>query len=307
MRRPAPDPRGAKVCVMARKKRDIRNVEPTFKGWAVPGPLPDVARMMDFEAGEGESLDALSGHFRIFQLKKGHRFSTDDVLTAWYGSSWCPSAGAVLDLGSGVGSVGMTAAWRLRGARFVTVEAQEESVALARRSTAYNGLEDRYEIRQGDFRDPEVLAEDERFDLVLGSPPYWPLSDGTQGDHPQKVACRFEVRGSVADYAEVAAAHLNPGGVFACVFPVDRPQQKVRPWEAAENADMTIVRWRPVIFREGNPPLIGLFVMMRNADLPEAVRGQTWEEPPLIIRDAAGEVHPEYRAVKMSFGFSPLG
>jgi hypothetical protein len=30
----------------------------------------------------GESLDALSGHFRILQLRRGHRFSTDDVLTA---------------------------------------------------------------------------------------------------------------------------------------------------------------------------------------------------------------------------------
>ncbi|WP_146618345.1 tRNA1(Val) (adenine(37)-N6)-methyltransferase [Lujinxingia litoralis] len=290
---------------MGRAKRDIRNVEPYFKDWAVPGPLPDVARLQEFEAGEGESIDALSGFFRIFQLKKGHRFSTDDVLTAWYGTSWCPSAGRVLDLGSGVGSVGMSAAWRLRGAHFVTVEAQEESVALARRSAAYNGLKERYEIRQGDFRDPQVLGEEERFDLVLGSPPYWPLSDGTQGDHPQKVACRFEVRGSVVDYARVAAEHLAPGGIFTCVFPVDRPGQKARPWEAAEKAGMTIVRWRPVIFREDNPPLVGLFVMMRNQDLPEDMRGQTWEEPPLIIRDRDGQVHPEYRAVKMSFGFAP--
>ena len=35
-------------------------------------------------ADAGETLDAISGHFRIFQLAKGHRFSTDDVLTAFY-------------------------------------------------------------------------------------------------------------------------------------------------------------------------------------------------------------------------------
>ena len=100
-----------------------------------------------------ESLDAISGHFRIFQLKKGHRFSTDDVLTAWYGTTWVPTAGAVLDLGSGIGSVGMIAAWRLPSARFVTIEAQADSVRLARRSAAWNGLEDRYEVRHADFRD----------------------------------------------------------------------------------------------------------------------------------------------------------
>ena len=62
----------------------------------------------------------------------------------------------------------MIAAWRLPGARFVTVEAQAESVALARKSAVRNGLTDRCDIRQGDFRDGSMLRADERFDLVLG-------------------------------------------------------------------------------------------------------------------------------------------
>src|SRR5204862_1609939 len=121
------------------------------------------------------------GHFKVFQLKKGHRFSTDDVLTAWYGTTWCPTAQTVLDLGSGIGTVGMIAAWRLPAARFVTVEAQAESVRLARKSADWNGLTDRYEIRHGDFRAPGVLRADERFDLVLGSPPYFPPGSGVEG------------------------------------------------------------------------------------------------------------------------------
>jgi tRNA1(Val) A37 N6-methylase TrmN6 len=109
-----------------------------------------------------------------FQLRRGHRFSTDDLLTAWYGTTWAPSAGRVLDLGSGIGSVAMMAAWRLRGVRFVTIEAQEESVRLARKSAAYNGLEGRYDVRHADFRDSHAMATDERFDLVLASPPFRP-------------------------------------------------------------------------------------------------------------------------------------
>jgi tRNA1Val (adenine37-N6)-methyltransferase len=109
-----------------------------FRGWAKPGPIPP-----GLEAGivvaEEESLDAISGHFRLLQLRKGHRFSTDDILAAWYGTSWCPTASRVLDLGSGVGTVGMIAAWRLPGAQFVTVEAQSESVGLARRSAVADG------------------------------------------------------------------------------------------------------------------------------------------------------------------------
>ncbi len=276
-----------------------------FKGWTKPGPVPPGARGEGPEPEEGESLDAISGYFRLFQLKDGHRFSTDDVLTSWYGTSWGPSARTVLDLGSGIGSVGMTAAWRLPGARFVTVEAQEESVRLARKSAAWNGLTDRYEIRQGDFRDTGVLREEEVFDLVLGSPPYFPPGSGVEGDHPQKIACRFELRGTVRDYCATAAAHLAPGGIFACVFPVNPEEQHERVRQAAGEAGLVIVRWREVVFRESEPPLIGLFAMMRADDLPEAMRGRSWREPALTIRQKDGSVHPEYAAVKLAFGFPP--
>jgi tRNA1(Val) A37 N6-methylase TrmN6 len=272
-----------------------------FKGWTIPGPIPPGAATRPVVAPD-ESLDALSGHFRIFQLRDGHRFSTDDVLTAWYGTTWASSATRVLDLGSGIGSVGMVAAWRLPGARFVTIEAQEESVRLAGKSAEYNGLTSRYEIRHADFRSPHALRPDEQFELVLGCPPYFPLGTGIEGDHPQRIACRFELRGDIDDYARVAASHLAPGGVFACVFPQDQIDRVVR---AAQSADLTIVRRRPVVFKEGESPLIGLFLMMASSDLPEAMRARTWIEPPLIIRAADGSVHPEYAAIKLSVGFSP--
>ena len=252
----------------------------------------------------GESLDFISGHFRLFQLKDGHRFSTDDVLTAWYGTTWCPSAGSILDLGSGIGSVATIAAWRLPGARLVTVEAQAASVALARKSMAFNGLESRVEVRCGDFRVPGVLDRDERFDLILGSPPYFPVGSGLEGDHPQKVACRFELRGDIRDYAACAAGHLAPGGVFACVFPQPDGQRE-RVLAGAAGAGLAIVRERPVVLKEGSAPLLGLFVMARATDLPEPMRRQSWVEPPLIIRAATGFVHPEYQAVKLAFGFPP--
>lgn len=279
--------------------------EPFFKGWAKPGPVPPGARSGEPAVSSGETLDAISGHFRLFQLEDGHRFSTDDVLTAWYGTSWSPTARTVLDLGSGIGAVGMIAAWRLPGARFVTVEAQPESVRLARKSAAWNGLADRYEIREGDFREPDVIRTDERFDLILGSPPYFPTGSGVGSEHPQKLACRFELRGTVADYCAVAERHLGQGGVFACVFPIAPAEQEERVRAAAAAAGMIVVRRRPVVLREGERPLLGLFVLMRSGDLPEAMRARSWSEPPLIIRAADGSVHPEYAAVKLAFGFPP--
>jgi tRNA1Val (adenine37-N6)-methyltransferase len=275
--------------------------ESHFKGWAKPGPVPPGAAS-DPDVPPDETLDAISGHFRIYQLRAGHRFSTDDVLTAWYGTSCAPTVSNVLDLGSGIGSVAMIAAWRLPSARIVTIEAQEDSVRLARKSAAYNGLDGRFDIRHGDFRDAGALGAGERFDLVLGSPPYFPQGTGIEGDHPQKVACRFELRGDIRDYARVASAHLAPGGLFACVFP---EEQRERAEGAAGQASLTIVRRRPIIFREGEPPLVTLFAMTRRPDIPEAWRDRTLVEPALVIRRADGSVHPEYVAVKLSVGFPP--
>ena len=275
----------------------------TFRGWSRPGPMPPGASDLPAVPAD-ETLDFLSGHFRIFQLRDGHRFSTDDVLAAWYGTTWVPSAGTVLDLGSGIGSLAIIAAWRLPGTRLVTVEAQEVSVALARKSVAFNGLTDRVDVRCADFRDPDALRPDERFDLVMGSPPYFPVGSGIEGDHPQKVACRFELRGDIADYCAVAVRHLAPGGVFACVFPQPDGQRE-RLLDAARDNGLAIVRHRPVVLREGAPPLLGLYAMTRALDLPEALRARTWTEPALVIRQADGAVHPEYQAIKLAFGFPP--
>ena len=279
------------------------NADSHFKGWAKPGPSsPGLASGVVVDPNE--TLDAISGHFRLFQLRDGHRFSTDDILTAWYGTSWCPTARTVLDLGSGIGTVGMICAWRLTGARFVTVEAQAESVVLAKKSAQFNGLTERYEIRQGDFRDAGVLHAEEKFDLITGSPPYFPPGTGVESEHPQKLACRFELRGTVVDYCATAAKHLALGGFFACVFPTE-PAQLVRVEQGAREAGLVIVRRRPVVFREGDPPLVALFGLMRATDLPEWFRGQTWIEPDLIIRTRDGKIHPEYSALKLAIGFPP--
>ena len=94
---------------------------------------------------------------------------------------------------------------------------------------------------------------------------------------------------------------------------IRRPNQvqNLRGWtpargkDSATKAGLRIVRWRPVVLREPERPLLGLFGMMRSQDLPESIRNKTWTEPSLIIRTSDGAIHPEYSAVKLSFGFPP--
>jgi tRNA1(Val) A37 N6-methylase TrmN6 len=252
------------------------------------------------EAEDGETRDYICGHFRIFQYAKGHRYSTDDVLTAWYGTTHAPSVRRACDLGSGIGSVATIAAWRLQGALFCTVEAQEASLRLARKSMRYNGLESRFTLYGGDLRDPSILAGETAFDLVTGSPPYWPEGTATAAEHPQAVPARIEVRGSVADYALAASRILAPGGLFAFVFPTI---QRERVLQALEDAALRLIRTRDVIFKEGDAPLITLFAAARAQDIPSTY--EPFIELPLTIRRADGGVDAEYSAIRMSFGFPP--
>lgn len=267
-----------------------------YRGWTRPGPLPPGG----VEPEEDETLEYIAGNFRIFQYEKGHRYSTDDVLTAWYGTTCAPRVERAADLGSGIGSVAIVAAWRLPGATFTTVEAQEVSIRLARKSVRYNGLENRFTLLHGDLRDPALFDGAAPFDLVLGSPPYFPRGTVVEAGHPQAVPARVEVRGTVADYAAAAARIIAPGGVFAFVFPF---AQLARADAALRDNALALVRRRDVVFKEGESPLISLFAATPARDLPPSWSG--WIEPPLTVRRRDGTFDAEYSAVRLSFGFPP--
>lgn len=267
--------------------------EDFYRGWRRPGPEPP----RGVEPEEGETLDYICGRFRIFQYAKGHRYSTDDVLTAWYATIAAPRVDRAADLGSGIGSVAIFTAWRLPSATFVTVEAQEQSIRLARKSIRYNGLESRFTLYHGDLRD---FVHEPIFDLVTGSPPYWPPGTATEAAHSQAIPARIEIRGSVADYALAARRILAPAGIFAFVFPT---AQLERAMTAIDAAQLKLIRRRDVVFKEGEPPLVTLFACSRVEDVPATY--VAFVEAPLVIRCADGSVSPEYSAVRMSVGIPP--
>ena len=275
--------------------------ESSYKGWTRPGPHPPGG----LEPEEGETLDHLCGHFRIFQYAKGHRFSTDDLLTAWFGTTWCPQARRIADLGSGIGSVGMAAAWRCPGATLHTVEAQDISARLARKSAAYNGLLDRYTIHEGDLRDPGLFPGEAPFDLVLGSPPYWPVGTRVEASHPQAIPARLEVRGHIGHYAQAAARILAPGGVFACVFPLDQVE---RAEAAYRDAELLLLHRQDIIFKEGEPYGIALFAGSRRTDLPpgfEQAAALPALAVPITVRRRDSRVDPGIALVRLVMGFPP--
>ena len=270
------------------------------EGWPVTGPMPALPHdLAGLWPGPDEDLCWLAGNWRILQRTDGHRTSLDDLLTAHLAATMMQesSPARCLDLGCGIGSVLLFVAWRFPRARVLGIEAQEVSGALARRSVAWNGIADRATVAPGDFRSAEILAREPAFDLVTGTPPYFPIGAGPESGHVQRAPCRFEHRGGIEAYCLAAAPRLAPRAPFvAC----EAWNQRERVEPADNAAGLRLVRWQEIVPKQGKEPLLCIFAM-RAAEHAEPLAVQ----PPLVVRDVSGRRTPEFRAIRTAMGMPP--
>ena len=251
---------------------------------------------LEGELGEPITVDGLTATFRIFQRKKGHRHSTDDLLTAWYALEKSPPVMRTLDLGTGIGTVGLLVlAGMPEGMRLTCIEAQDVSYRFLRENLRANEVEGRVDARHGDLRD---LALDERFPLVTGSPPYFDVAAGIVPADSQKAHARFELRGDVGDYARAARRHLEENGLFVLCFPWP---QKARALAALRGEGFAVVAHRDVVPRVGLAPLFSLFACKLGA--PGALAEV--EEPPFVVRHEDGSHTQAMHDVRARFGWPP--
>lgn len=251
-------------------------------GWEEPTDWPEDARR-----------DRLIGDWYLYQREGGHRTSTDDVVTAWMAVR--AAAGApqrYLDLGCGIGSVLLMAAHRLRPSVAVGVEAQPQSVLMARRTIAeLPGQVGHIQVVHGDFRDHAI--ESGSFDLVTGSPPYFPLSAGVLPEDSQRRACRFEARGGIEAYCDAASRALTDTGRFAVVF---QTAWDARVLAAATKAGLALWTRADLVMRVGrNQPFLTVYEF-RKAAAPRV------ETLGFAIRTADGAISAEYLAARRLLG-----
>ncbi|MCB9685115.1 MAG: methyltransferase [Alphaproteobacteria bacterium] len=240
------------------------------------------------------TLDKLVGSWSVVQLQRGHRFSTDDVVTAWRARAAVPEARRLLDLGSGIGSVGLSTLYHLPAdATLVAVEAQDISVGLFRRTLTHNGLEARVTSIHSDLR-AEGLLEGHQFELITGSPPYVPVGKGLISSNTQRAHARIELRGSIFDYCRTARRLLAPQGRFCFVMAASDPRTEAAPVEHG----LTVVERTDVVFRGGRPAHIATLVCAREEDAAELDR----VERELVIRDEAGEWTEDYHQFRREMG-----
>jgi tRNA1(Val) A37 N6-methylase TrmN6 len=230
----------------------------------------------------------------VYQRKKGHRFSSDDIVTAFVAARAAPNASRILDLGCGLGSVLLHLAWSLPEARLVGIEAQAISFALLERNVRGSPFADRIEIVHGDLRAPEAIAQlGSNFPLITGTPPYFPPDSALDAEDEQRAYARVEYRGGVEAYVQTAALLLAPDGWLVLCGDA---RAHVRVANVATTCSFTIHGRCDVRPREGRAALFSVWTLSRT---PCAVEQRT----ELCLRDSEGRPTADAMRLREFSGF----
>lgn len=166
----------------------------------------------------------LGGMLSILQPALGYRAGVDAILLA--AALRAKPGEQVLDVGAGVGVVGLAVARRVPGIEVTLVERDHDLAALARRNIDCNDLAASVRVLTADVTRPlgevpELSTRAESFDHALANPPYHVEGRGTAAADRLKAAANAMSAGGVERWIRFMAAILRPGGTATLIHRPD--------------------------------------------------------------------------------------
>ncbi len=225
---------------------------------------------------EGERLDDLQRNgYKIIQNPEKFCFGMDAVLLSGFAN--IKKNDKVIDLGTGTGIIPILLEAKSDGLEFVGLEIQEESSDMAKRSVAYNHLEDKVHIVDGDIKEASKLFEPASFNVVTSNPPYMISQHGLKNPDGPKAIARHEVLCTLEDVIREGSRLLKVNGRF---YMVHRPFRLVEIFSTFVKYGLEPKRMKlvyPYVDKEPNMVLI------------EAVKGgrsrMTVEKPLIVYKE----------------------
>jgi tRNA1(Val) A37 N6-methylase TrmN6 len=222
----------------------------------------------------------LGGRVRLLQPARGYRIAVDAVLLA--AAIDAAPGERVLDLGAGVGAVGLCLAARVPGCTVVGVEVQPALARLAERNAALNGVSERVQTIVHDLARP-LPADLGRFDHVATNPPYLAAAVADPSPDPGKALATVESSADLARWLAVATGALKSAGTLLIIHRSDRLEEIVNLLVALGWGDVTIKRL---------PPAARVLVRARRA-----ATASRREAPPLVLHRPDGGYTDEAEAI----------
>jgi len=168
-----------------------------------------------------ETLDIFfNGKLKIFQKKRGYRFSIDAILLAQFVR--IRKDERVVDLGTGCGILPLLLSQTSKASSFIGVEIQKGLAECAAKNVIFNQLEDRISIFHRDFTELKTVFPSNSFHVVVSNPPYRKFRTGRINPHPEKAIARHEIKANLNDLTSVLAHLLKQKGRAYIIFPATR-------------------------------------------------------------------------------------
>ena len=172
------------------------------------------------------SEDAIfGGRLALFQPAPGfgYRANVDALLLAAFAGQRRHGFPSAVDLGSGVGAVGLSLLYLGIAARVAFIERDASLAALCRRNLAANGFAPESAVLLGDLERPlRTIAPElvHKASLVVANPPYVAHErDGRSSVAPRGLARQRARHGDLAPFLRAAADALGRRGRACFVYP----------------------------------------------------------------------------------------
>lgn len=166
----------------------------------------------------------LGGRLRLRQAHDGHRAGTDAVLLA--AATRLHTGERIVDVGAGVGTVGLALCLREPTARVVLLDSDGAAGTLAGENCRLNGVEDRARATVADLFDAEAcrgagLARDAAT-LVVTNPPFYLSAEARPSPRAGRARAHMLQNGvGHGDWLKASLSLLQAGGHFCAIH---RPQ-----------------------------------------------------------------------------------
>jgi tRNA1(Val) A37 N6-methylase TrmN6 len=222
----------------------------------------------------------LHGRIQLRQPRRGYRVAVDAVLLA---AATSPPPGArVLDLGAGVGAVGLCLAARVKDCRVVCIELQPALADLAAHNAQANGVADRIQVIVHDIAEtlPAALG---KFACVATNPPYLAAAAADPSPDRSKALATVESSADLGRWLQVATDALEAAGTLTLVHRSDRLDEIT--------AHLARLGWGKLLVKRLPPASRMLIRAHRNAGL------QLRESAPLTLHKPDGGYTDEAEAV----------
>ncbi len=162
------------------------------------------------------------GRLSLRQQVSGHRVGTDAVLLA--ASAPELARGLIVDIGAGVGAVGLALAQANPGAEVVLLEKNPQAADLARQNVADNGLRGRVRVVEADLFDFSARKGAglvEAADLVVTNPPFLKARQSRPSPDAGRALAHVLDEGGVEKWLRASLAVLQPSGLLAVIHRAD--------------------------------------------------------------------------------------